>query len=111
MSKSASSNTWQCASCAWSAKKNCTREETTDYIRREREGVILCFIGPPGVGKTSLGQSIARSLGASLCACRWAASTTKPRSAVTAAPISAPCPAASCSAAPGGHAQPGLYAG
>ena len=37
--------------------------EPTDLIRREREGVILCFVGPPGTGKTSLGQSIARALG------------------------------------------------
>jgi ATP-dependent Lon protease len=37
--------------------------ENKDRIRREREGAILCFIGPPGVGKTSLGASIARAMG------------------------------------------------
>ncbi|MFC1582098.1 endopeptidase La [Planctomycetota bacterium] len=31
-------------------------------LKGTTEGTILCFIGPPGVGKTSLGQSIAKSL-------------------------------------------------
>ena len=31
-------------------------------LRGDVSGSILCFVGPPGVGKTSLGQSIARSL-------------------------------------------------
>jgi ATP-dependent Lon protease len=44
------------------------KDRILDYLsvlelKPDMKGPILCFVGPPGVGKTSLGRSIARSLG------------------------------------------------
>src|SRR3989344_11963 len=39
------------------------KKKEKNNINEESQPTILCFIGPPGVGKTSIGKSIARSLG------------------------------------------------
>ncbi|MFZ0961613.1 MAG: endopeptidase La [Terriglobia bacterium] len=49
----------------WDLEK--VKERILDYLavlqlKPQLKGPILCFVGPPGVGKTSLGKSIARSL-------------------------------------------------
>ena len=48
------------------------KDRILDYLSVRRlkpdmKGPILCFVGPPGVGKTSLGRSIARALGRKFC--------------------------------------------
>ena len=44
-------------------KKRILQHMAVLKIKKEKKGSILLFVGPPGVGKTSLGQSIAKALG------------------------------------------------
>ena len=60
-------------------------------LNPDGRGPILCLAGPPGVGKTSLGQSVADALGRQFARLSLGGSATRPRCAATDAPTSAPC--------------------
>jgi len=64
-------------------------------LKKDSRGTILCLVGPPGVGKTSVGRSVARALGKQFSGFRWAVCVTRLKSKATVAPMWGRCPARS----------------
>ena len=82
---------WTKTITIWKNQGTHSRISGRPQAEDEMKGPILCFVGPRGWARPRWVNPSRALWAASSCASAWAACMTKPRSAATGAPMSAPC--------------------